>query len=179
MFKNFFTFIDSIIARDPAARSRIEVVFCYPGVHAVALHHAAHFLWRIRFFFFARVLSGFSRFLTGIEIHPGARIGRNLFIEHGMGVVIGETAEIGDDVMLYQQVTLGAATMQKVKRHPTLQSGVTVGAGAKVLGPVTIGAGARVGANSVVTHDVAPGDTVVGIPARLMSERSGTIPETV
>jgi serine O-acetyltransferase len=156
MSKSFFTFIDSIVARDPAARSRAEVIFLYPGVHAVLFHRAAHGLWGARFFLLARALSQFSRFLTGIEIHPAAVIGRNLFIDHGMGVVIGETAEIGDNVMLYHQG----------KRHPTVADGAVIGAGAQVLGPVRIGLGARVGANAVVLEDVADGATVAGVPAR-------------
>jgi serine O-acetyltransferase len=152
--------------RDPAARSSLEVLLCYPGLHATIGHRVAHFLWQHRFRLAARFLSHITRWLTGIEIHPGARIGRRLVIDHGMGVVIGETAEIGDDVHLYHQVTLGTTTFDKVKRHPTLGNGVIVGAGAKILGAFTVGEHARVGANAVVVEPVAPHTTVVGIPAR-------------
>jgi serine O-acetyltransferase len=152
--------------RDPAARSDLEVMLCYPGLHAVIFHRIAHGLWRMGLPLFARFLSHVGRFLTGIEIHPAVRIGRRLVIDHGMGVVIGETAEIGDDVYLYHQVTLGGTTTQRGKRHPTLGSGVIVGAGAKILGAITIGENARVGANAVVLQDVPAGTSVVGIPAR-------------
>lgn len=152
--------------RDPAARSALEVALCYPGLHATVLHRVAHALWRGRARLLARMLATFTRWVTGIEIHPAARIGRRLIIDHGMGVVIGETAEIGDDVYLYHQVTLGGTSAAQGKRHPTLGDGVIVGAGAKVLGAITIGAGARVGANAVVVADVPAGTTVVGIPAR-------------
>lgn len=152
--------------RDPAARSAAEVALLYPGLHAIWVHRLSHVLWRRRLRLLARATSQVSRWLTGIEIHPGARIGRRFFIDHGMGVVIGETAEIGDDVMLYHGVTLGGRTRDAGKRHPTIGDGVAVGAGAKVLGPVTIGAGAVVGANAVVTRD-APADSIlVGIPAK-------------
>lgn len=166
IFKGFREQIDAIMARDPAARSRLTVVFCYPGLHAVLIHRVAHAAWRVRLYFLGRWLSHLGRFLTGIEIHPGVTIGRRLFIDHGMGVVIGETAEIGDDVTLYHGVTLGGTTLQKGKRHPTLANGVIIGAGAKILGPITVGAHARVGANAVVIKDVEPGSSVVGIPAR-------------
>lgn len=152
--------------RDPAARSDLEVALCYPGLHATVLHRAAHALWNGRARLLARMLASFTRWLTGVEIHPAARIGRRLIIDHGMGVVIGETAEIGDDVYLYHQVTLGGTSSEQGKRHPTLGDGVIVGAGAKVLGAITVGAGARVGANAVVVADVPAGTTVVGIPAR-------------
>jgi serine O-acetyltransferase len=165
MFNSFFTFIDSILARDPAARSRAHVILLYPGVHAVLIYRAAHGLWQRKFFFLALALAQAGRLLTGIEIHPGARIGRNLFIDHGMGVVIGETAVLGDDITLYQNVTLGGVSSDTGKRHPTLEAGVTVGAGAIILGDITIGAGARIGANAVVLQDVAPGATAVGVPA--------------
>jgi serine O-acetyltransferase len=165
--------VDAILARDPAARSRVEVILFYPSFHATLLHRVAHRLWNAGWTLAARGLSQTSRFLTGIEIHPGARIGRRFFIDHGMGVVIGETAEIGDDVTLYHGVTLGgilpsvdSAAQIGVKRHPTLGDGVIVGSGAQVLGPVLVADGARVGANSVVVRAVAPGATVVGIPAR-------------
>lgn len=152
--------------RDPAARSTWEVITCYPGFHAVTLHRFAHGLWTVGLRWLARFVSHASRFLTGIEIHPGATLGRRVFIDHGMGVVIGETAEVGDDCTLYHQVTLGGVSWQKGKRHPTLGAGVVVGAGAKILGPIEVGEGARVGSNSVVVKAVPAGTTVVGIPAR-------------
>ena len=152
--------------RDPAARSDAEVALLYPGLHAIWAHRVSHALWSRRLRLVARATSQISRWLTGVEIHPGARIGRRFFIDHGMGVVIGETAEIGDDVMLYHGVTLGGRTRDAGKRHPTLGDGVAVGAGAKILGPVTIGAGSVVGANAVVTRD-APADSIlVGVPAK-------------
>src|SRR5271165_1095097 len=157
--------------RDPAARSALEVLLCYPGLHALLWHRMAHGLWRRGLYLPGRMMSHIGRFLTGIEIHPGARIGRRLMIDHGMGVVIGETAEIGDDVYLYHQVTLGGTSTQRGKRHPTLGSGVIIGAGAKVLGAITVGDNARVGANAVVVQDVAAGTTVVGIPARAIDRR--------
>ncbi len=152
--------------RDPAARSRLEVILCYPGLHAVGIHAISSFLWRHGLLTLARYISSVGRFLTGIEIHPGAKIGRRLIIDHGSGVVIGETAEIGDDVYLYHQVTLGGTSTEAVKRHPTVGNNVIIGAGAKVLGAITIGDGARIGANAVVVAPVPPGTTVVGIPAR-------------
>ena len=160
--------LEAAARRDPAAGSRLELALCYPGLHAVWIHRVAHRMWstpglRLP----ARLLSQLNRSLTGIEIHPGAVIGRRLFIDHGMGVVIGETAEIGDDVMLYHGVTLGGRSMQRVKRHPTLHDGVTVGAGARVLGPITIGAGAQIGANSVVVKDVPAGAVVIGVPGQV------------
>ena len=155
-----------ILARDPAARSKFEIYCLYPGFHALLLHRSAHGLWRRDWKFTARLIGYFARIWTGIEIHPGAVVGRGVFIDHGTGLVIGETAEIGDNVTLYQGVTLGGVSLNQGKRHPTLQNDVIVGAGAQVLGPITIGAGARIGANSVVTHDVAAGDTVTGIPAQ-------------
>lgn len=158
--------IDAIMARDPAARSRLEVVLCYPGFHAVMFHRVAGVAWRARLHLVGRFISHLGRVLTGIEIHPGAAIGRRLFIDHGMGCVIGETAEIGDDVTLYHGVTLGGVSLEKEKRHPTLEDGVIVGSGAQVLGPLVIGAGARIGANAVVLKDVPPGVTMVGIPAK-------------
>ncbi len=163
-----------IMEKDPAARSRLEVIFCYPGFHALLLHHLAHFCWSVRLFFLGRFLSTVGRFLTGIEIHPAARLGRRLFIDHGMGCVIGETAEIGDDVTLYHGVTLGGVTLEKAKRHPTIGNGVVVGAGAQVLGPITVGDGALIGANAVVLADVAAGVTMVGIPARQAQARDRT-----
>lgn len=155
-------------ARDPAARTTLEVVLTYPGVHALVWYRIAHRLWRRGWRFAARFLSWFARLVTNVDIHPGARIGRRLFIDHGAGVVIGETAEVGDDVTLYHGVTLGGTSWTLGKRHPTLADGVLVGAGAKILGPITVGAGARVGANSVVIEDVPAGMTVVGIPGRVV-----------
>jgi serine O-acetyltransferase len=168
MFERVREDIQSVFHRDPAARNAFEVVTCYPGLHAVWLHRVAHALWASGWKWLARVVSNFGRWLTGIEIHPGARIGRRFFIDHGMGIVIGETAEIGDDVTLYQGVTLGGTSWNKGKRHPTLEDGVVVGAGAKVLGPFIVGAGAKVGSNAVVTKEVPPGATVVGIPGRII-----------
>ncbi|ADU65455.1 serine O-acetyltransferase [Desulfurispirillum indicum] len=158
--------IDSVFSRDPAARNSIEVILCYPGLHAIWMHRVSHWFWQRRLFLTARLHSHLARFLTGIEIHPGARIGRRFFIDHGMGVVIGETAEIGDDVTLYHQVTLGGTSWAKEKRHPTLEDGVVIGSGAKILGPFTVGAGAKIGSNSVVVRAVSPGSTVVGIPGK-------------
>jgi len=173
MFERLREDVRCVFDRDPAARSTWEVLTCYPGLHALTLHRAAHALWRAGLRWLARLVSHVSRFLTGIEIHPGASIGRRVFIDHGMGVVIGETAEIGDDCTLYHQVTLGGVSWEKGKRHPTLGRGVVVGAGAKILGPIVIGEGARVGSNSVVVRPVSPGATVVGIPARAVEDASG------
>lgn len=166
MFKSFKEDIDAVFARDPAARSRLEVLLCYPGIHALIFHRLAHPLWRGGWHLLARFVSQLGRFMTGIEIHPGATIGRRFFVDHGMGVVIGETAEIGDDVTLYQGVTLGGVSLDKGKRHPTIGNGVIVGAGAAVLGPFAVGDGARIGSNAVVVKAVPPGISVVGIPAR-------------
>lgn len=160
----------SIRARDPALPSWPEVIFSYPGLHAVLWHRLAHWLWRRGLRGLGRFASHLGRMLTGIEIHPGARIGQRLFIDHGMGVVIGETATIGDDVTIYHGVTLGGLSMKAGKRHPDVQDGVIIGAGAQVLGPITLGAGSRIGANSVVVAPVAPHTTVVGIPARCVGE---------
>ena len=168
MFERMQEDIQSVFHRDPAARNAFEVVTCYPGLHAVWLHRVAHALWSGGWKWLARVVSNFGRWLTGIEIHPGARIGRRFFIDHGMGIVIGETAEIGNDVTLYQGVTLGGTSWNKGKRHPTLEDGVVVGAGAKVLGPFTVGAGAKIGSNAVVTKAVPAGATAVGIPGRII-----------
>ena len=159
---------DTVFRRDPAARSVLEIVLCYPGFHAVLLHRVAHRLYKNGWYTLARMTSQLSRMLTGIEIHPGATIGRRFFIDHGMGVVIGETAEIGDDVTLYQGVTLGGTSLNEGKRHPTLGNRVIVGAGAKVLGGFTVGDDAKVGSNAVVTKPVPPGATAVGNPARLI-----------
>ncbi len=166
MFKRIWEDIGCVFGRDPAVRSRIEVFFCYPGFHALLFYHVAHWLWESGFRLLGRFVSHVGRIVTGIEIHPGARIGRRFFIDHGMGVVIGETSVIGDDVTLYHQVTLGGVTWSPGKRHPTLGDGVVIGAGAQVLGPITVGRDARIGANAVVLKDVPPGATMVGIPAR-------------
>ena len=166
MFKSLREDIEAVFQRDPAARSRLEVVLCYPGIHALMFHRVGHALWRRGWKLAARFTSQVGRFMTGIEIHPGARIGRRFFVDHGMGVVIGETAEIGDDVTLYQGVTLGGVSLDPGKRHPTLGDNVVVGAGAAVLGPFTVGDGARIGSNAVVVKEVPPGVTVVGIPGR-------------
>ena len=160
--------IQAVFDRDPAARTTFEILTTYPGVHAVLMHRLSHRLWHAGLPWLARVLSNLARWFTGIEIHPGARIGRRFFIDHGMGVVIGETAEIGDDCTLYHGVTLGGTSWDKGKRHPTLGSNVVIGAGAKVLGPITIGADARIGSNSVVLKDVPVGATVVGVPGRIV-----------
>ena len=170
MFKTLREDIQTVFAKDPAARSTLEVIFCYPGLHALWFHRFAHFLWQHKLRFPARLLSHINRFLTGIEIHPGARIGRRFFIDHGAGVVIGETAEIGDDVLLYQGVALGGTTLKKGKRHPTIGSNVVMGTGAVALGAITIGDGAKVGAGSVVVKSVPPGATVVGIPGRIVED---------
>ncbi|KWV67504.1 serine O-acetyltransferase [Pseudomonas paracarnis] len=168
MFERLREDIQSVFHRDPAARNAFEVLTCYPGMHAIWIHRLSGALWGMGWKWLARLVSNFGRWLTGIEIHPGAKVGRRFFIDHGMGIVIGETAEIGDDVTLYQGVTLGGTTWNKGKRHPTLGDGVVVGAGAKVLGPFTVGAGAKVGSNAVVTKAVPPGATVVGIPGRII-----------
>ncbi|MEQ8699418.1 MAG: serine O-acetyltransferase EpsC [Bauldia litoralis] len=173
MFSRLREEIQGIMARDPAARSTLEVVLNYPSFHAMLFYRVASWLWRHRLRILGRWVSQWGRFWTGIEIHPGAKIGRRVFIDHGMGVVVGETAEIGDDVTLYHGVTLGGTApaidsdkQRNVKRHPTLEDGVIVGAGAQVLGPITVGRNARVGANAVVVREVSPGMTVTGIPAR-------------
>jgi len=168
VFKRLREELDGTMRRDPAARSRLEVALLYPSVHALFLYRIANALWRRGWKFAGRAISQLARTLTGIEIHPGATIGRRFFIDHGMGVVIGETAEIGDDVMLYHGVTLGGTSLKQGKRHPTLEDGVIVGAGAKILGPVTIGANARIGANAVVVKDVPAGATAIGIAARVI-----------
>src|SRR6266571_3165764 len=169
MFSRLREDIAVVFDRDPAARTHWEVLTCYPGLHALAWHRAvAHPLWRAGARWLARWLSHWSRWLTGIEIHPGAAIGRRVFIDHGMGVVIGETAEIGDDCTLYHGVTLGGTSWNKGKRHPTLKQGVVIGAGAKVLGPIVVGEGAKIGSNAVVVKDVPPGATALGIPARVI-----------
>ncbi|MFD3155837.1 serine O-acetyltransferase EpsC [Haloimpatiens sp. FM7330] len=171
MFKKLIYDLDVVIKNDPAARNRLEVFLLYPSVHAMINHRIAHFLYKKRLFFLARLISQISRFFTGIEIHPGAKIGMGLFIDHGMGVVIGETAEIGDDVVLYHGVTLGGTGKEKGKRHPTVGNKVLIGSGAKVLGPIKIGCNAKIGANSVVLKDVPANCTAVGIPARIIREK--------
>ena len=175
MFEGLKDDIQSVFDRDPAARNTFEVLTNYPGLHALLLHRLAHKLWLRNFRWLGRSLSTFSRWLTGIEIHPGAQIGKRFFIDHGMGVVIGETAVIGDDVTLYQGVTLGGTSWNKGKRHPTLQDGVVVGAGAKVLGPFDVGQNAKIGSNAVVTKEVPAEATVVGIPGRIILK---SVPET-
>ena len=164
--------VRSVFARDPAARNIFEVITCYSGVQAVIFYRLTHFLWRYKLRWLARFISTLARWITGIEIHPGAVIGRRFFIDHGMGVVIGETAIIGDDCMLYHGVTLGGTTWDKVKRHPTLKNGVVIGAGAKILGPITLGNNVRVGSNSVVVRSIDDNETVVGIPGRIVRQKT-------
>ena len=175
MFNTLREDIQTVFKEDPAARSILEVLICYPGLHALWSHRLARFLWRHKLRLMGRLVSHINRFFTGIEIHPGARIGRRFFIDHGAGVVIGETAEIGDNVLLYQGVVLGGTTLSKGKRHPTLGSNVVAGAGAIVLGAITIGDGARIGSGSVVVKPVPPGATVVGIPGRVVEDRPRTL----
>jgi serine O-acetyltransferase len=170
MFDHIKEDISIVFERDPAARTHVEVLTTYPGVHALLMHRLSHWLWKADFFWLGRFLSHIGRWLTGIEIHPGATIGRRVFIDHGMGVVIGETAVIGDDCTLYHGVTLGGTSWNKGKRHPTLEAGVVIGAGAKVLGPITIGENAKIGSNAVVVKDVPANATAVGIPARILEE---------
>ncbi|CAN4272792.1 CysE Serine acetyltransferase [Methylophilaceae bacterium] len=170
MFDHIKEDIAIVFERDPAARTHWEILTTYPGVHALLMHRVAHFLWQKRLFWLARFSSHLARWLTGIEIHPGASIGHRVFIDHGMGVVIGETAIIGDDCTLYHGVTLGGTSWNKGKRHPTLEKGVVIGAGAKILGPITLGAGAKVGSNAVVVKDVPANATAIGIPARILEE---------
>jgi serine O-acetyltransferase len=172
MFRQLREDIESVFDRDPAARSGLEVLTCYPGFHAIYIHKLAHWFWERRLRWLGRFTSHIGRFLTGIEIHPGATLGKRLFIDHGMGVVIGETAQIGDDVTLYHGVTLGGTSWNKGKRHPTLGNGVVVGAGAKILGPIVVGSGAKIGSNAVVVKNVPPGATVVGIPGRVVEEQT-------
>jgi serine O-acetyltransferase len=170
MFKHLKEDISIVFDRDPAARTHFEILTTYPGVHALITHRISHWFWHKRFYWLGRMLSHIGRWFTGIEIHPGATIGRRVFIDHGMGVVIGETAVIGDDCTLYHGVTLGGTSWNKGKRHPTLETGVVIGAGAKVLGPITIGKNARIGSNAVVVKDVPDNATAVGIPARILEE---------
>ena len=175
MFAGIKEDIKSVFERDPAARSSLEVLTNYPGLHAIWWHRVSHKLWRANWKWLARFLSTIARWLTGVEIHPGAKIGRRFFIDHGMGVVIGETAEIGDDVTLYHGVTLGGTSWNPGKRHPTLANGVVIGAGAKVLGPLMVGENARIGSNAVVVKDVPPGATVIGIPGRIVAKADAPV----
>lgn len=177
MFKTIHDDVQSVLDRDPAARSWLEVLLCYSGLHALWAYRLAHWFWLHKLHLPARAISQFTRWITGIEIHPGAKIGERFFIDHGMGVVIGETAEIGDCVTLYHGVTLGGTSLEKGKRHPTLENDVVVGAGAKVLGAITIGAGSRIGANAVVVKSAPPNSVVVGIPGQIV-QRSQPRPET-
>jgi serine O-acetyltransferase len=168
MFKTIREDVQSVLDRDPAARNVLEVLLCYPGLHAVWVHRITHRLWKSDFKLLARWISQIARTLTGIEIHPGATIGHNFFIDHGMGVVIGETAEVGNNVTLYHGVTLGGTSLNKVKRHPTLEDNVVVGAGAKVLGAITIGANSRIGANAVVVKPSPPNSVIIGVPGQIV-----------
>jgi len=169
----------AVFERDPAVRSIFEIIFCYPGFHAMLFYRLAHWFWTNQFYFLGRFVSHIGRFMTGIEIHPGARIGRGFFIDHGMGVVIGETAEIGDNCTLYHGVTLGGTSWAKEKRHPTLGDNVVVGSGAKILGPFTVGSNSKVGSNSVVVKEVPPNTTVVGVPGRVVfAEGEKSQPQT-
>lgn len=177
MFNHVKEDISIVFERDPAARTHFEILTTYPGVHALLIHRLSHWLWKHRFYWIARFCSYLSRWLTGIEIHPGASIGRRVFIDHGMGVVIGETAVIGDDCTLYHGVTLGGTSWNKGKRHPTLEAGVVIGAGAKILGPITIGHSAKIGSNAVVVKDVPANATAVGIPAHILEEAQTKIAE--
>jgi len=176
VWQRFTEDLATAVSHDPAARSRAELVLGYPGLHAVWSYRFHHALWRRKHYLAARLISQWTRAMTGIEIHPGATIGRRFFIDHGMGVVIGETAEVGDDVMIYHDVTLGGRSLQKVKRHPTVGNNVTIGAGARVLGPVLIGDGAQIGANAVVVRDVPAGAVVVGVPGQVREKRPDAKP---
>ena len=167
--------IRSVFERDPAARNMFEIITCYSGVQAVIIYRLTHLLWRYKLYWLARFISTLARLITGIEIHPGAVIGRRFFIDHGMGVVIGETSEIGDDCMIYHGVTLGGTSWDKEKRHPTLMDGVIIGAGAKILGPITLGKNVRVGSNSVVVRSIDDNETVVGIPGRVVKKKNSEI----
>jgi serine O-acetyltransferase len=168
MFKRLKEELRTIKERDPAAKNYLEILLCYPGLHAIWLHRIAHFLYTKRWYTIARLISHFNRWLTGIEIHPGAKIGKRLFIDHGMGVVIGETTEIGDDCLIYKGVVLGGTTLEKKKRHPTLGNRVIIGSNSTILGAINIGDGARIGSGSVVIKSVPPGATVVGVPGRIV-----------
>lgn len=179
MFEAIRRDIDAALERDPAARSRLEVLLCYPGVHALAFHRLAHQLWNAGWLVTARFISHISRFLTGIEIHPAAKVGPGAFIDHGMGVVIGETAEVGENVTLYQGVSLGGTSLRREKRHPTLGRNVVVGTGAAVMGAITVGEGTRVGAGSVVVKDVPPNSVVVGVPGKVISRDGKRVAEVI
>ncbi len=172
MFKILKEDIHTVFIKDPAARSTLEVLLCYPGLHALWTHRIAHWFWKRKFYLFARILSQISRWMTAIEIHPGAKIGRKFFIDHGAGIVIGETTEIRDNVLIYQGVVLGGTSLEKKKRHPTIGNDVVIGAGAILLGPITIGDGGKIGAGSVVIKDVPAEKTVVGVPARIAGEHA-------
>ena len=171
MFETIKEEIQVVFERDPAARSTLETIFTCPGFQAILFHRFNHWLWQKKFTLLARMTAHIARFLTGIEIHPGAKIGRRFFIDHGMGIVIGETSEVGDDVSIYHGVTLGGTTWQKGKRHPTLGNDIVVGAGAKILGPITISDGARIGCNAVVVKDIPPNSTVVGVPGHIVVKK--------
>ena len=175
MFTRLKRDIKAARERDPAARSNLEILLCYPGVHALAWHRLNHWLWNRNFKLLSRWISGLVRFFTGIEIHPGVKIGEGFFIDHGMGVVIGETTEIGKNVTIYQGVTLGGTSWKKEKRHPTIEDNVVIGAGAILLGPITIGNNSRVGASSVVVHDVPPHSTVVGVPGKVVAHPGNVV----
>lgn len=175
MFKTFYNEVKNIMEKDPAAKNMLEVILCYSGLYAVLFYRLAHRLYKRRMFVLARLISQIARNLTGIEIHPGAKIGRGLFIDHGMGVVIGETAEVGDNVTIYHGVTLGGTGKDKGKRHPTVGNNVVIGAGAKVLGPITIGDNVKIGANAVVLKNVPPNVTVVGIPAKIVRAKDNNV----
>ena len=177
MFKNLNYDLQRVLDNDPAARNKLEVLILYPSVHALISHRIAHWFYKHKMFFIARLTSQLSRHFTGIEIHPGAKIGKGLFIDHGMGVVIGETAEIGDNVTIYHGVTLGGTGKEKGKRHPTVGNNVLIGCGAKVLGNIRIGANSNIGANSVVLKDIPGGATAVGIPAKVIEKPSAEIIE--
>jgi len=165
LFKTLIEDLNAVMERDPAVRNKIEAFFCYPGIHALIFYRISHFFYRIKLFFIARMISQLGRFFTGIEIHPGATIGKGLFIDHGMGVVIGETAEVGDNVTIYQGVTLGGTGKDTGKRHPTIYNNVTIGSGAKILGPITVRENSKIGAGAVVVRCVPPNTTAVGVPA--------------
>jgi serine O-acetyltransferase len=177
MYKILKYEIENILEKDPAANNWLEVILLYPSIHAIIIYRVAHFLYKHKIYFISRAISQIARFFTGIEIHPGATIGKRLFIDHGMGVVIGETTEIGDNVTLYQGVTLGGTGKDKGKRHPTIENDVVVGAGSKILGPIRIGAGSKIGANAVVLKDVLAKSTAVGIPARIIFGKTVAIIE--
>ena len=173
LLKKFKEFLYIYRKKDPASRSYFEILLCYPGVHALFFHRISNFFWELNLKLIARIISNFSRFFTGIEIHPAVKIGKNLFIDHGMGIVIGETTVIGNNVSIYQGVTLGGTKWEKKKRHPTINDNVIIGAGAKVLGPISVGKNSKIGANSVVTRNVPSNSTVIGIPARVIDNPAG------